>query len=73
MLVKTREPRIEWHVTRRAADQLTEYLGKVAVLAHDIAAGRFYKRPGRWCSWCEYLPVCLGDRKKAEETLVQIR
>jgi hypothetical protein len=34
---------------------------------------RFYKRPGKWCLYCDYLPVCTGDQKKVKETLVQIR
>ena len=34
---------------------------------------RFYKRSGKWCSSCDYLPVCGGNQKKATETLVQIK
>jgi len=72
VLVKTKEPKIEWHLTRRTPDQLTEYLGKVGYLAREIQAGHFYKRPGMWCTWCDFLPVCLGDTKKVQETLVQV-
>ena len=42
------------------------------LVAHEIAAGRFYKRPGKWCSWCDYLPVCVKDEKRVKETLVRI-
>lgn len=69
VLVKTKEPRIEWHFSRRTGAQLTEFLAKVEHVARDIAAQRFYKRPGQWCSWCDYLPLCLGDQQRAEETL----
>lgn len=72
VLVKTKEPKIEWHVARRAPDQLTEYLGKVGYVAREIAAGRFYKRPGKWCSWCDFLPVCTGDTKTAKESLTTV-
>jgi len=72
VLVKTKEPKIEWHFTSRSGEQLTEYLAKAGYVAREITAGRFYKRPGFWCSWCDYLPVCIGDRKKAEETLVRV-
>ena len=72
VLVKTREPKIEWHVARRVPDHLTEYLGKVGYIAREIAAGRFYKRPGKWCSWCDFLPVCTGDTKAAQESLTTV-
>ncbi len=71
VLVKTKEPRIEWHVTSRTGPQLIEYLDKVGIVAREIAAGRFYKRPGKWCAWCDFLPVCLGDQRKAEQTLLK--
>lgn len=72
VLVKTKEPKIEWHWAERDAERLAEFLAKVRIVADDIAAGKFYKRPGRWCSYCDFLPVCVGDKKKAEETLVKI-
>jgi CRISPR/Cas system-associated exonuclease Cas4 (RecB family) len=72
VLVKTKEPRIEWHVSKRNAGHLTEYLGKVRIVAEDIARGKFYKRAGKWCSYCDFLPVCLGDKNKTQETLVRI-
>lgn len=72
VLVKTKEPRIEWHFAKRDADDLAEYLAKVQIVAGDIAAGKFYKRPGKHCGYCDFLPICLGDSKKAQETLVRI-
>ena len=41
-------------------------------LTGEITAGHFYQRPGRWCSYCDFLPVCLGDQQKVHETLVQV-
>jgi len=73
VFVKTKAPRIEWHLAERTGAQLVEFLAKVDYVAREIAARRFYKRPGRWCSWCDFLPVCLGDSQKVRETLVQIR
>ena len=72
VLVKTKEPRIEWHFARRRPGDLTEYVEKVRLVSDDIAAGKFYKRPGKHCSYCDFLPVCLGEYKKAQETLVRI-
>lgn len=72
VLVKTKDPHIEWHFAERDAERLTEYLAKVQIIAEDITRGKFYKRPGKWCSYCDFLPVCLGDKKKVQETLVSI-
>jgi hypothetical protein len=72
VLLKTKEPQIQWFFTRRTGDVLTEYLSKVEYIGEQINAQRFYKRPGKWCSWCDFLPVCKGDRQKTQETLVQV-
>ncbi len=72
VLVKTKEPRIDWHVARRGGPELRTYLAKVEHIAGEITAGRFYQRPGRWCSYCDFLPVCLGDGQRIRETLVQV-
>lgn len=70
VFVKTAAPRIEWHRSKRSPTHLKEYLAKVEIVGAEIAASHFYKRPGWWCGLCDYLPVCLGDRKKVRETLV---
>jgi CRISPR/Cas system-associated exonuclease Cas4 (RecB family) len=72
VLVKTKEPRIDWHFAERDAGRLAEYLRKVQIISGDIAAGKFYKRPGKHCGYCDFLPVCLGDKMKIQETLVRI-
>jgi hypothetical protein len=71
ILVKTKEPRIEWHPTKRGPERIAEFLDKAGYAAREIKAGEFYKRSGVHCSWCDFLPVCLGDKKKAEEILVK--
>jgi RecB family exonuclease len=72
VMVKTKEPKIEWYPSGRSPEQLLEYISKAGYLAKQIKAGHFYKRSGKHCAWCDYLPICLGDARKAEETLVQI-
>jgi len=72
VFVKSKEPRIEWHIAQRTPEQVMEYLEKAELVARQIAQGNFYKRPGKLCRQCEFLPVCVGDRKKAEQTLVRI-
>jgi CRISPR/Cas system-associated exonuclease Cas4 (RecB family) len=71
LLIKTKEPRIEWHLSSRSGERLIEYLKKVKLVAHEIHNQHFYKRPGQWCASCDYLPICLGDSKKVKETLIQ--
>lgn len=70
VFVKTKEPRVDWHLASRDGNRLAEYLGKVKLVAGEIAAGRFYKRPGKWCSYCDFLSVCMGDERKTSETLI---
>jgi len=72
VLIKTKEPKIEWYPSNRSPAQLMEYISKVGYLAREIKAGNFYKRSGKHCSWCDYLPICLGDARKTQETLVQV-
>lgn len=72
VLVKTKTPKIEWHFAEHAPHDLVAFLRKAGTVGHDIQAGRFFKRPGMWCSWCDFLPVCLRDEKQIEETLVRI-
>lgn len=71
VLVKTKEPRIDWYVGARKPEMLIEYLAKAELVGRAIAAGHFYKRPGKWCSYCDFLPMCLGDQKKARATLME--
>jgi CRISPR/Cas system-associated exonuclease Cas4 (RecB family) len=72
IFVKTKEPRIDRHISRREGANLRTYLAKVEHIAGQIVAGNFYQRPGRWCSYCDFLPVCLGDEQKVRETLVKV-
>lgn len=72
VLVKTKEPRIEWHWAERNAEHVEDYLRKVGIVAQAITNGVFYRRPGKHCGYCDFLPICLGDRKAVEETLIQI-
>jgi radical SAM protein with 4Fe4S-binding SPASM domain len=56
---------------------MMEYPEKLSELVSELVVeqtekGNFYKPPGKWCKQCDYLPVCSGNRKKAQETLVQI-
>lgn len=72
VLVKTKTPKIEWQFAELPVSRLQEYLWKARLVASEVEAGKFYKRPGLWCNWCDFLPVCLGNEEEAEETLVRI-
>ncbi|MGA7796399.1 MAG: hypothetical protein WCA19_25505, partial [Candidatus Acidiferrales bacterium] len=49
-----------------------QYLEKVDTISRAIRSEVFYRRPGKWCRQCEYLPVCTGDERKIRSTLVQL-
>jgi len=72
VLVKTKEPKVEWYFSKRNGDQIAEFLDKTGYVAREIHSRRFYKRTGKWCGWCDYLPVCVRDKRKVEETLVRM-
>jgi len=72
VLVKTKEPRIDWYLSHRTGEQLREYLEKLGLVAQQIHDRVFYKRPGPHCSYCDFLPVCLGDQKQVEVTLTRV-
>lgn len=72
VFLKSKEPRIKWYKTKRTPEQVMEYLEKAELVAGQIEGGNFYKRRGKWCGYCEFLPVCLGDEWKANETLVKL-
>lgn len=71
MFMKTKESKIDWHVSQRSGDQLNEFLRKAEIIGRGIAERLFYRRSGKWCSWCDYLAVCLGDEQRVRETLAQ--
>ena len=62
ILVKTKEPRIEWFFANRTGEDLREYLAKARYIDSQIAAGHFYKRPGKWCGQCDFLSLCLKKK-----------
>ena len=72
VLVQTKAPKICWHRTDRTPDQVVEYLEKAETVAGQIERRVFYKRVGKWCRQCEFLPMCTGDERTVRETLVRI-
>jgi hypothetical protein len=72
VLVKTAEPKIEWHPTKRDSARLTEFLRKAGYVAREIKAGEFYRRSGWWCTTCDFYQLCWGAKKMAEETLMKV-
>ncbi len=58
VLVKMKEPRVEWCISHQP--DCSRVLNKAAVIGKAIQDGQFFLRPGKWCSWCDYLPICAG-------------
>ncbi len=47
VFVKTKEPRIEWLFAERSAKGRPEYVETIRVVSENVAAGIFYKPPGK--------------------------
>lgn len=66
-LVRKKEPAvIRERVLRTTSDYLEVYRLCLQV-AESIRRMHFWKNPGLHCSWCEYQPLCTGDRDTAQE------
>jgi len=63
VFVKTKEVLIEWHFAKRGSAPLGEYLARVQLISGDIAASKFYKRPGKLCSYCDFLRLLGGQEE----------
>lgn len=72
VLLKLREPRIEWHFATRSPEEVAEYRDKLALVASDIVRGRFPKKTSSCGQWggCDYRPLCLGDEVAIRKHLV---
>ena len=69
LFVRSKEPRIEWHISACQPAQLVDYLAKADLIGRAVTAVHFYERSGRWCGYCDFLPVCLGDEERVREHL----
>ncbi|MFZ5875420.1 MAG: PD-(D/E)XK nuclease family protein [Nitrospirota bacterium] len=72
VLLKLKEPRIEWHFATRTTEEVAEYRDKLALVASDIVRGRFPKKTSSCGQWggCDYRPLCLGDETAIRKYLV---
>lgn len=72
VLLKLKEPRIEWHFATRRPEEVAEYRDKLALVASDIVRGRFPKKTSSCGQWggCDYRPLCLGDEAAIRKDLV---
>ncbi len=71
VLLKLKEPRIEWSFAVRTQEEIAEYQEKLRLIAADIERGRFPKKTSSCGQWggCDYLPLCLGHEARIRETL----
>ena len=72
VLVKTKTSKVQVETLPRRPERAAEFLHKAAVVASDIEAGRFYKRPSQACGWCDYRLLCEGRREEAMEGLERV-
>ena len=72
VLVKTKAPKVQVEILPRRPERASALLHKAAVVATDIAAGRFYKRPSHACGWCDYRLLCEGRPEEGMEGLERV-
>ena len=72
VLLKLKDPRIEWHFATRSPEDVAEYQEKLALVASDMVRGRFPKKTSSCGQWggCDYRPLCLGDEAAIRKDLV---
>jgi CRISPR/Cas system-associated exonuclease Cas4 (RecB family) len=72
VLLKLKEPRIEWCFAERDAEAIAEYHEKLSIIAADIDRGRFPKKSSSCghLGGCEFKPLCLKDENQIREKLI---
>jgi len=72
VLLKLKDPRIEWHFATRTEEEIAEYQEKLRLILADIDGGRFPKKSSSCGLWggCDFLPLCLGCESRIRETLI---
>jgi hypothetical protein len=76
VLVKTREPKIQFHmgtITDANLEKIDHWLIKAYedLLSRNLPMKTGFRFPDDHCTQCSYLPVCLGNTQRAMETLRQ--
>lgn len=71
VLLKLKEPRIEWHFSTRREEEIVEYREKLRIVAADIERGRFPKKSASCglLGGCDFKPLCLGNEEKIQSGL----
>ncbi|SDL87181.1 RecB family exonuclease [Halarsenatibacter silvermanii] len=70
VLLKQKTPKINWHF-REGFDR-ESYEKKVENITADIITGKFFKKPGMHCSWCDFKSVCIGVKDPADELYTEL-
>jgi len=71
VLLKLKEPRIEWYFSARSEQDVAEYQEKLQLIASDIECKRFPKKTSSCghMGGCEFKPLCLGDEAQIRDKL----
>ena len=72
VFMKTKEHRIDWFFAPRDPQRVSRYLDKVKLIGREIGNHHFYQRPGKWCAWCDYLAVCLGEKEQVAARFMNV-
>jgi len=62
VFIKKKDPEVQYVWGRQRTKEDFENFEKIVIKVwRDIERGEFYRNPGMHCSWCDFLPLCLGE------------
>lgn len=70
VLIKKKLPEIQYLFASRTAEDLKNFEKLVLNVWEQVKAEKFLKTPGFHCSWCDFLPICLGEPDAEEQFVV---
>lgn len=69
VLLKKKEPEINFLSALRTKEDYLDYQIKVMKVISDIEAGFFFRKPSMYCGFCSYVCLCRNQKEKIETEL----
>lgn len=72
VLLKRKTPEVKFLYSHRSAKDYSDLQEKIMKVAQDIKSGFFFRKPSLYCAFCDFLPLCRGQRAKARAELKRL-
>ena len=69
VLLKKKEPEVNFCHSQRTRQDYSEYQLKVMKTAADVEAGFFFRKPSLYCGFCSFCPLCRNQKEKIKTEL----